>query len=85
MLRASLSGIQITREQRRKMRELIADYFTDEENLELGMIAQDDILDFFLENLGPMIYNAALDDAHAWAQQAASNAETDYYALYKEE
>ena len=46
----------------RCIKEIIS-YFHSERNEEIGVIAAGDILDFFLQSLGPDIYNKALDDA----------------------
>jgi uncharacterized protein (DUF2164 family) len=44
------------------IREIIAHFETEMEQ-ELGFIGAEDLLDFFLENIGPDIYNKAVYDA----------------------
>jgi uncharacterized protein (DUF2164 family) len=46
----------------RYMKEIIS-YFGDERDEEIGVVAAQDILDFFLQNIGPEVYNRAIDDA----------------------
>ena len=41
-------------------------------------------MDLFLENLAPIIYNKALDDAKRWYMQQMDNLDTDYYLLYRD-
>ena len=45
----------------RCIQEIIA-YFQNERNEEIGVIAAESILDFFLENIAKTIYNKAIDD-----------------------
>ena len=49
-----------------------------------GIIKQQRIMELFMEQLAPMIYNKALDDAMMWYKRMQDNLEADYYALYKE-
>lgn len=67
-----------------QMCEEIARFFSEEHDLELGIIGTGRILDFFQEMLGNRIYNKALDDAKKFYAGYADNMETDYYALYKD-
>lgn len=53
----------LTEEQRKKyIKEIIA-YFQDERGEEIGIIAAEQILDFFLEHIGIEIHNTALRKA----------------------
>ena len=70
-------------EQRKKLQEEIICFFKEERDEELGIIGADTILDFFLDVLGETIYNKALDDAKRMLMRTVENAESDYYALYK--
>lgn len=74
----------MSREDKNRMLEEIAYFFNEEFELDLGIIRQETILDFFQENLGKYIYNRALDDAKRFYDKYASNMESDYYALYKD-
>ena len=67
-----------------QMCDEIANFFSEEYDLELGIIGTGKIFDFFQEMLGDRIYNKALDDAKKFYKKYADNMETDYYALYKE-
>ena len=40
-------------------------------------------MDFFVENLGASLYNAALDRARAWFTHALGDLEVDYDQLYR--
>lgn len=77
--------IRLTDEQIREMRIRIADWFEEERGETLGMIAQQDILDFFMDSLAPAIYNKALKDAEHWYKNIQDNMEADYYLLFRDE
>ena len=47
------------------------------------MIEQMQMLELFEQNMAPIIYNKALDDAKAWFTQMMDNLDSDFYALYK--
>ncbi len=78
-------GINLTSEERKKLQEEIIYYFETERDEKLGIIASENILDFFLDNLGKAIYNKALDDVKFWYGKRMEDIEADYYTLYKEE
>lgn len=71
-------------EEKKQIKEEIAYFFKEEFDLDLGYIGQENIFDFFTENLGKVIYNHALDDARKFYQRQRENMESDYYSLYKE-
>lgn len=71
-------------EQRKELQEEIIYFFQEERDEELGIIGADTVLDFFLDVLGETIYNKALDDVKLWLTRMVENAESDYYALYKD-
>lgn len=85
MPRNTFSNIQFTDEEKKKLNDEITFFFREEMEQELGVIATGKVLDFFLENLGNLIYNKALDDTQMWFKQAAENMEADFYSLYKSE
>ena len=61
-------------------------YFFDKEHDEkIGIVASENIMDFFIELLGDKIYNMALDDAKKFYEKYVSEMNIDYYALYREE
>lgn len=84
MKRKSISGIALTQEQEKAMMQEIAAFYNDEFGEEIGIIKQQQILTLFQENLAPVIYNKALEDAKRWYAQIQDNMESDYFTLYKE-
>lgn len=85
MKRESLTGIKLNDDEKKKMCNEIAAFYLDERDEKIGIIAQQRILDMFMENLAPVIYNKALDEAKSWHRQQMENLESDYYMLYQEE
>ena len=81
--REMLYGIHLTDEQKRNMMKDIESFWLDEFDEKTGLIKQQAIFDFFMEQFAPSIYNRALDDAKAWCKRSVENMENDYYSLYK--
>lgn len=55
----------LTDEEREKTIKDIIAYFLDERGEEIGVIAANGVLDFFIQEVGPKIYNKAIDDTKA--------------------
>lgn len=79
------AGIALTEAQKKSMMEEIHAFYLDEYGEDIGVIKETRILDFVLEELAPVIYNKALDDARHWHSQQMENLENDYYLLYRDE
>ncbi|CUX42402.1 DUF2164 family protein [Clostridium sp. C105KSO13] len=84
MKRESFKTIKLTDKEKELLREEISAFYLDIRGEQIGIIEKEQLLDLFAENLVPLIYNRALDDARKWYQQQQDNMETDYYMLYKE-
>ncbi|MGF7143529.1 uncharacterized protein (DUF2164 family) [Anaerotaenia torta] len=78
-------GINLPLELKKKFLDEIIYYFETERDEKLGVLASEGILDFFLENLGPYLYNKALEDAKFWYGKRMEDVEADFYTLYKQE
>jgi uncharacterized protein (DUF2164 family) len=52
-------------------------YFKTKRDQEIGVIAAEDILDFFLEALSEEIYNKAINDSKTTIKQTFENLEID--------
>jgi len=71
----------LTKERRAGLIREIITYFQTEQDQEIGMIAAEDILDFFLQNLGKDIYNKGIEDAKTAIKQGFENLEIDLDVL----
>jgi len=67
----------LSKERRETLIKEVIDYFKTEKDQELGVIAAEDILDFFLEALGKDIYNKAIDDSKVVIKQSFESLEID--------
>ena len=77
------TGIKLTKEERNKFINDIQNFFLEERNEEIGIIASEIVLEFFLENLGISIYNKSLDEAKIWFSKRMEDIEVDFDVLYK--
>ena len=77
------SILELSREKKNRLINEIQGFFYNEREEELGIIAAERVLDFFLEELGTLVYNKALDDSRLWFVEKLENIEIDYDLLYK--
>ncbi|SHH98050.1 Uncharacterized conserved protein, DUF2164 family [Clostridium collagenovorans DSM 3089] len=83
MERKTFLNINLTSEERKKLLEEIKCFFYEERDEEIGVIAAENLLDFFMDTMGKQIYNKALDDAKIWFDNKMKDVESDYYVNYK--
>ena len=76
--------IQLKDEQKKQLMEEIKAFYLDVRGDEIGMIEQQQIFDLFMEQLAPVVYNKALDDARRWYRNQQERMEEDYYLMYRE-
>jgi len=77
MVTVKRSWDSLDKAQREHMIRETVRYFTTERDLELGVIGAEEILDFFLENLSPIIHNKAVEAAKSVVKQNLDNVEID--------
>jgi uncharacterized protein (DUF2164 family) len=75
--------IHLTDEEKKRIMEEIRYYFETEREEKIGIIAAESLLEFFMDNLGTIIYNKALDDVKLWYSRRMDDVEADFYTLYK--
>ncbi len=85
MRRKHLPQVKLSDKQKEKLREAIRIFYLEERGEEIEIIEQIQLLELFENNLAPVIYNQALDDAKKWYLLMMDNLDADYYALYKNE
>ncbi len=81
--RKSLSAISLTDDEKKWIADEIKAFYLDERGEEIGIIEQQQLMDLFVEKLGPVLYDKGLDDARKWYQRQMENLESDYYLLYR--
>lgn len=81
--RERLSKIPLTDQEKKWISDEIKAFYLDKRGEDIGIIEQQQLLDLFVEQLGPLLYDKGLDDARKWYQRQMENLESDYYLLYK--
>lgn len=84
MRKDNMNYVSLTDEQKKNLMQEIEVFFREEYDEDIGIIKQQKLLDLFAEQLAPIVYNKALDDAILWYKRQQDNLEADYYTLYKE-
>lgn len=74
-----MQNLELTKEQKKTAIEDIREYFASERDEEIGELAARLILDFFLEKIGPHIYNQAITDTQKYLNDRID----DMYSLMK--
>ena len=62
-------NISLEKEIRERIIEEIKSYYWNEEAEEISDFKAENLLDFFLENIGPHIYNKGIKDAYAFMME----------------
>lgn len=76
--------LRMKQETKKKLVEEIQDFFEVERDEKIGIIAAEELLEFFLDTVGKEVYNKALDDARLWMEKRVDEVRIDYDILYKE-
>lgn len=79
----TLMGMKLPREQREEMVSRIQHYFEMERSESLGSIAAEQLLEFMIRELGPFVYNQAIQDARKTVAERMQAVEDELYALEK--
>ncbi len=72
---------KITKEQKTQIIQLIQHYFREERGEEIGDLAAEFLLDFFIKHIGPFFYNQAVNDLQSIVSQRMVTLDEDIYAL----
>ncbi len=71
--------IELSDERRDDLVRAIQVYFRDQHDDDIGALKASLILDFFVKQLGPPVYNQAIRDAHGFLQDKLVDLEGDFY------
>ena len=71
--------IELNEDRLRDLSERVQIYFRDEHDEPMGELKTSLIIDFFIKELGPHIYNQAINDAHAFIQDKLIDLEGSLY------
>jgi uncharacterized protein (DUF2164 family) len=73
--------IKFSKEQKQEIIESIQHYFHQERDDEIGELAAELMLDFFLKQIGPHFYNQGVQDAKEMTLEKMMSMEVDIEAL----
>ncbi len=76
-----MENLKIPKETRHKLEQSIKRYFAENLEEEIGDLKASLLLDFVLEEIGPHIYNRAIDDAQAYLHEKVTDMENSCFAL----
>lgn len=65
-----MNKIKLSQLNKEDMKKKIRNYFSKEREVDLGDLASELILDFFMKELGPNIYNQGVEDAYIYMQSS---------------
>ncbi len=71
--------IKLSEERRRDLLRAIKAHCLDRHGEEVGDLKTELLLDFFVEQLGPQVYNQAIRDAHGFFQEKLADLEGEFY------
>ena len=74
-------NLKIPKEQKTQIVAMVQQYFRDERSEEIGDLAAEFLIDFMIKQMGPFIYNQAVEDVQAVLNQKMAVLEEDVYAL----
>jgi uncharacterized protein (DUF2164 family) len=72
-------AIELAKETQERLLASIKRYFDEELETEIGDLKARLLLDFFLEELGPSVYNRAIADAQAWLTERTADLDGSCY------
>lgn len=72
----------MSKEKREKLVQEIITYFKKDRDVDMGIIAAEDTLDFFLDALCPEIYNKAVQDAKNTVKQSFDDLDVNLDLLF---
>jgi uncharacterized protein (DUF2164 family) len=72
---------KIPLEHKQQVIRSIQQYFETERGETIGDLASEDLFDFIVEQIAPILYNQAIGDARKVAQQQMLSLEEELYAL----
>ena len=78
-----MAPIKLPKEQKEQIISKVKAYFEEERSETIGDLAAEQMIDFMIKELGPYIYNAAIDDARQMLIRKIASIEEELYSLEK--
>ncbi|MDF2960150.1 MAG: hypothetical protein K0S39_1885 [Paenibacillus sp.] len=80
---AGMMNLKFPKEQKEYLIGIVQQYFKEERSEDLGNLAAEQLLDFMVKQVGPVIYNQAVGDCRRYVSERVAAVEEDMYALEK--
>lgn len=74
-----MTRIKLSRERRTKLIAAIKTYYQEHHEEGIGDLKAGMLLDFFVSELGPAVYNQAIRDAQVFLQQRIEDLDVEYF------
>lgn len=71
--------IQLAGERRARVRDSVRQYFAEELDEELSDFRIEGLIDFFVSELGPPVYNQAVRDVHDFLEKKLADLDVEFY------
>jgi uncharacterized protein (DUF2164 family) len=71
--------VKLSEERRRDLVQSFQSYCRAEFDEDVSELKAERVLDYFVERLGPPVYNQAIRDAHAFLQEKLQDLEGEFY------
>lgn len=71
--------IKLSADRRAVLLELLTEFYTENFDAELSEYRAERLLDFFIKQLGPPIYNQAISDARAFMFEKLDDLDVEFY------
>jgi uncharacterized protein (DUF2164 family) len=75
--------IKLPKVQKDQLIKRVQDYFNEERTEEIGDLAAELFLDYMIKEIGPVIYNQAINDATRLVSEKMISLEDDLHAMEK--
>ncbi|MCU6713049.1 DUF2164 domain-containing protein [Paenibacillus sp. J5C_2022] len=75
--------IRLPKEDKMEIIKSVQAYFEEERSESIGDLGAEQLIDFFVKELGPYLYNKAIDDARILINERINQIEDELYSLEK--
>ncbi|WP_058303120.1 DUF2164 domain-containing protein [Gorillibacterium timonense] len=75
--------MKLPREEKLALIEALQTFFEEERSESLGMLGAEQLIDFMIQELGPILYNRAIFDARTLMNDRMVQLEDELYSLEK--
>ena len=75
--------IKLAKEEKTELIKRVQSYYEEERSESIGDLGAEQLIDFFIKEVGPNIYNKAIGDARFMLNEKLTQLEDELYALEK--